>query len=150
NMVELLGAKPVFVDVDPDTLLLTPAAAAAAITARTSAIIPVHLYGQMCDMKGVQEILQERPDIAVIEDCAHCFEGTRDRYLPGKYSTAAIFSFYATKNVTCGEGGAVITNNRELAAMVHQTKLHGMSQGAADRFQRGQYRHWDMTVLGVK
>jgi dTDP-4-amino-4,6-dideoxygalactose transaminase len=150
NMVELLGAKPVFVDVNPDTLLLEPAAVAAAITPRTCAIIPVHLYGQMCDMKGFQELSRERPEIAVIEDCAHCFEGARDGYMPGKYSTAAIFSFYATKNVTCGEGGAVITNNRELAAKVRQTRLHGMSQGAADRFQRGQYRHWDMAVLGVK
>jgi dTDP-4-amino-4,6-dideoxygalactose transaminase len=150
NVVELLGAKPVFVDVDPDTLLLNPAAVATAITARTRAIIPVHLYGQMCDMRGFQEISLGRPGIAVIEDCAHCFEGTRDGYLPGRYSTAAIFSFYATKNVTCGEGGAVITNNNELAIKVRQTQLHGMSQGATDRFQRGQYRHWDMAVLGVK
>jgi UDP-4-amino-4-deoxy-L-arabinose-oxoglutarate aminotransferase len=70
--------------------------------------------------------------------------------MPGKYSTAAIFSFYATKNVTCGEGGAVITNDTELAAQVRMTRLSGMSQGAVDRFQQGQYRHWDMPVLGVK
>lgn len=150
NVVELLGATPVFVDVNPETLLLDPAAAAAAITARTRAIIPVHLYGQMCDMKRLQEVSREGPEIAVIEDCAHCFEGTREDYMPGRYSTAAIFSFYATKNVTCGEGGAVITNNPELARKVRQTRLHGMSLGAADRFQRGSYRHWDMALLGVK
>jgi len=150
NMPELLGAKPVFVDVDPETLLLTPEAVGAKITTRTRAVIPVHLYGQMCDMKGFRDLLNGRPDIALIEDCAHCFEGTRDGYAPGEYSTAAIFSFYATKNVTCGEGGAVITNNEELASKVRQTRLHGMSQGAADRFHRGQYRHWDMTMLGVK
>jgi UDP-4-amino-4-deoxy-L-arabinose-oxoglutarate aminotransferase len=150
NVVELLGAKPVFVDVNPDTLLLEPAAVAAAITPRTRAIVPVHLYGQMCDMQGFRDVSQERPGIAVIEDCAHCFEGSRDGCLPGRYSTAAIFSFYATKNVTCGEGGAVIVNSPELAAKVRQTRLHGMSQGAVDRFERGEYRHWDMPVLGVK
>ena len=131
-------------------LLLDPAAVAGAITPRTRAIIPVHLYGLMCDIKGFREILRGRPDIAIIEDCAHCLEGARDGYLPGHYSTAAIFSFYATKNVTCGEGGAVITGDRNLAAKVRQTRLHGMSQGAADRFQRGEYRHWDMAVLGMK
>ena len=81
---------------------------------------------------------------------AHCFEGSRDGAVPGQHSTAAIFSFYATKNVTCGEGGAVITNDADLAAKIRQTRLHGMTQGAADRFQRGQYRHWDMELLGVK
>src|SRR5215469_11040902 len=150
NVVELLGAKPVFVDVDAETLLLEPGAAEAAITPRTRAIIPVHLYGQMCDMKGFQDVVRTRRSIALIEDCAHCFEGTRDGYLPGKYSTAAVFSFYATKNITCGEGGAVITNDAALAVKIGQTKLHGMSQGAADRFQRGQYRHWDMAQLGFK
>ncbi len=150
NVVELLGARPVFVDVNPETLLMDPEAAAAAITARTRAIIPVHLYGQMCDMRGFAEMLRDRPDIALIEDCAHCFEGTRESEGPGRHSTAAIFSFYATKNVTCGEGGAVITNDADLAARVRQTRLHGMSQGAADRFQRGAYRHWDMAALGVK
>ena len=150
NVVELLGAKPVFVDVDPDTLLLDPASAEKAITARTRAIIPVHLYGQMCDMRGFREMLGCRTEIALIEDCAHCFEGSRDGYLPGRYSTAAIFSFYATKNVTCGEGGAVITSDADLAGKLRQTRLHGMSQGAADRFHKGSYRHWDMAMLGVK
>jgi dTDP-4-amino-4,6-dideoxygalactose transaminase len=150
NVVELLGAKPVFVDVRPETLLMEPSAVAAALTPRTRAVIPVHLYGQMCDLKGMRGALVSRPDIAVIEDCAHCFEGSRDGYLPGKHSDAAIFSFYATKNVTCGEGGAVITNRPWLASKVRQTRLHGMSQGAVDRFRGGQYRHWDMTALGVK
>ena len=150
NIVELLGAKAVFVDVDPDTLLLNPRAAAQAITARTRAIIPVHLYGQMCDMAGFQEILRSRPDIAIIEDCAHCFEGTRNGEAPGKRSAAAVFSFYATKNVACGEGGAIVTNDSALAEKVRQTRLHGMSAGAADRFKLGMYRHWDMAMLGTK
>lgn len=150
NIVEILGAKPVFVDVDPETLLLTPAAIKAALTPRTRAVMPVHLYGLMCDMTGIQEVLRDRPDIAVIEDCAHCFEGSRDGYLPGKYSHCAVFSFYATKNVACGEGGAIVSNDSELAGKIRQTRLHGMSQGAVDRFRLGQYRHWDMAMLGTK
>lgn len=150
NAAELLGAKVVFADVDPATLLLTPEAVAAKLTPRTKVVIPVHLYGQMCDMIGLGRVLNARPDISVIEDCAHCFEGSRGPVRPGSHGRAAIFSFYATKNVTCGEGGAIITNDSELAGRIRQTRLHGMSQGAIDRFREGQYRHWDMACMGVK
>ncbi len=150
NVVELLGAKVVFVDVDPDTLLMTPERIEAAITDKTRAVIPVHLYGQMCDMKAIQEVVSKHDNIAVIEDAAHCFEGQRENYRPGAYSDVAIFSFYATKNVTCGEGGAIITRNQKLAENLAKTRLHGMSAGAVDRFKKGAYRHWDMEVLGVK
>lgn len=150
NVVELLGAKPVFVDVDPDTLLMSLDGVANALSRRTRAIIPVHLYGQMYDMIALKAILENRPDVAIVEDCAHCFEGGRDGYAPGAYSDAAIFSFYATKNVTCGEGGAVVTNRSDLGERIRKTRLHGMSVGAADRFKVGQYRHWDMESMGVK
>lgn len=150
NVVEVLGARPVFVDVDPESLLLTPEAVAAALTPRTRAVIPTHLYGQMCDMVGIRKVLAGRPDVLVIEDCAHCFEGSRDGYRPGQHGDLAIFSFYATKNVTCGEGGAVVTNHAELAERIQRTRLHGMSKAAVDRFHGGRYSHWDMAVLGVK
>ena len=148
NVVELVGARPVFVDVDPTTLLMTPEHAAAAVTARTRAVIPVHLYGQMCDVRGLRAILP--PTVAIIEDCAHAFESTRDGYLPGAHADMAIFSFYATKNVTCGEGGAVVTRREDLVDRLSATRLHGMSKGAADRFSGGRYNHWDMAVLGTK
>ncbi|MBI1244814.1 MAG: DegT/DnrJ/EryC1/StrS aminotransferase family protein [Alphaproteobacteria bacterium] len=148
NMVELVGAKPVFVDVDPDTLLMTPDMAARAVTPKTKACIPVHMYGLMCDMKGLRAALPS--SIKIIEDCAHCFEGTRDGELPGRHSDMSIFSFYATKNVTCGEGGAVVLRDSDLFAKLQQTRQHGMSAVAADRFKAGQYRHWDMGRLGVK
>ncbi len=150
NVVELLGANVVFVDVDPDTLLITPDLIEAAITDKTRAVIPVHLYGQMCDMKSIQAVVAKHANISIIEDSAHCFEGQRESYRPGAYSDAAIFSFYATKNVTCGEGGAIITRNQELAEKLAKTRLHGMSAGAVDRFKKGAYRHWDMDCLGVK
>ncbi|MGA0841779.1 MAG: DegT/DnrJ/EryC1/StrS family aminotransferase [Candidatus Nanopelagicales bacterium] len=149
NVVELVGAKPIFVDVDPDTLLITSEFIEPAITKNTKAIIPVHMYGQMCDMKAMSN-LAKKYNLAIIEDCAHAFEAKLNDERPGKYSDFAIFSFYATKNVTCGEGGAVITNNENLYSKLIQTVLHGMSAGAADRFQKGQYRHWGMERLGTK
>jgi dTDP-4-amino-4,6-dideoxygalactose transaminase len=149
NVVELVGAKPIFVDVDPDTLLITSEFIKPAITKKTKAVIPVHMYGQMCDMKAIKDLLKGT-GIAIIEDCAHTFEAKLNDERPGKYSDFAIFSFYATKNVTCGEGGAVITNDEKLYQNLIQTVLHGMSAGAADRFEKGQYRHWGMDRLGTK
>ena len=150
NVAELVGAKPVFVDVEPDTLMPTPETVRAAVTANTRAVIPVHLYGQMCDVAAPRAALADRPDIAIVEDCAHAFEASLDGDLPGAHSDAAVFSFYATKNVTCGEGGAIITRDPQLYEAVLQTRLHGMSAGAIDRFARSKYRHWDMTRLGTK
>lgn len=148
NMVELIGGKAVFVDVDPDTLLLTPAAVKAAVTPRTKAVMPVHLYGQMVDIKALRAAIG--PGVRIIEDCAHCFEGTLNGDRPGAHSDIAIFSFYATKNVTTGEGGAMITKDAALAEKLKVTRLHGMSAGAIDRFRAGAYNHWDMLQLGVK
>ena len=150
NIVELVGAKPIFIDCDPDTLLITPELVKAAITKNTKAVIPVHMYGQMCDIKAIREILPKDQKISIIEDCAHTFEAKFNGDRPGKYSDASIFSFYATKNVTCGEGGAIITNDSNLFERIQQSILHGMSAGAADRFKEGQYKHWGMEHLGAK
>ena len=150
NVVELVGAKPVFIDCDPDTLLVTPELIKAAITKNTKVVIPVHMYGQMCDIKAIKEVLPKGQKISILEDCAHTFEAKFNGERPGKYSDAAIFSFYATKNVTCGEGGAIITNDEKLFERIQQSILHGMSAGAADRFKAGQYRHWGMDHLGTK
>lgn len=153
NVVELLGATTVLVDIDPETLLLTPEIAAAAVTPRTKAVQPVHLYGQMVDIAALRRALDAAApgrSIAIIEDCAHCFEGTLHGKRPGVHSDAAIFSFYATKNVTCGEGGAIIFTNTALYTATTETRLHGMSAMAKDRFVAGQYRQWDMPRLGVK
>ena len=150
NVVELVGARPVFVDCDPDTLLITPELIKAAITKNTKAVIPVHMYGQMCDVKAIREILPKDQKISIIEDCAHTFEAKFNGERPGKHSDASIFSFYATKNVTCGEGGAIITGDSNLFERIQQAILHGMSAGAADRFKSGQYKHWGMDHLGTK
>jgi UDP-4-amino-4-deoxy-L-arabinose-oxoglutarate aminotransferase len=151
NIVELCGARPVFVDVDPATLLLDIEQTRAAITPRTKVVMPVHLYGQMCDMARLVEAVKSvREDIVVIEDCAHAFESRFGGTRPGTYGDVAIFSFYATKNVTCGEGGAIISRHGDLMQRIKPALLHGMSAGAADRFAGAYYKHWDVERLGTK
>ncbi len=150
NAVEWVGARPVFVDVDPGTLLMTPEHVTAALTPRTRAVIPVHLYGQMCDLAGIRQALQGREDVAIVEDAAHCFEGDFRGHRPGALSDAAVFSFYATKNITCGEGGAIVTRRDDLAERMRRIRTQGMTADAKDRFAGGRYTHWDMTDLGLK
>ena len=148
NVVEIVGAKPVFVDVEPGTFLIDLEKVAEALTPKTKAVIPVHLYGQMVDIAALRSVVGDA--IRIIEDCAHCFEGRLNGQRPGAYSDAAIFSFYATKNVTCGEGGAVISSDEAFMDLLQQTVLHGMSAGADRRFEGQLYRHWDMERLGTK
>ena len=151
NIVELVGARPVFVDVDPATLLMDVERCRAAITPRTRLVMPVHLYGQMLDMaRLVATVKGVRGDIVVLEDCAHAFESSYAGERPGHHGDLAIFSFYATKNVTCGEGGAIICRDAALMARIRRALLHGMSAGAADRFVGAYYRHWDVEEVGTK
>ena len=148
NTVLYTGATPVFVDVESKTGLIDVERIEAAITQKTKAIIPVHLYGQMCDMKAIRK-LADKHGLIVIEDCAHAIESNRDGVRPGHLGDVACFSFYATKNITSGEGGAIVTNSRILADKVKLLRQHGMSASAADRYV-SVYRHWDMEMLGWK
>lgn len=148
NIVLQCGATPVFVDSDPVTGNMDIESLEAKITARTRAVIPVHLYGQMADMKAIREIA-DRHGLRVLEDSAHCIEGQRDGYGPGQLGDAACFSFYATKNISCGEGGAISTNDSRLAEQLRLLRLHGMNKSAADRYTKS-YQHWDMEILGYK
>lgn len=142
------GAKPVFVDVKPETGNMDVSRIEPAITAQTKAIVPVHLYGQMCDMRAIRK-LADTYGLYVIEDAAHCVEGSREGVRPGDLGDTACFSFYATKSLSCGEGGALVTDNDALAGKLRLLSLHGMSKTAADRHREG-YRHWDMEILGWK
>ncbi len=148
NSVIHAGAKPVFVDVEPETGNLDAALIEKAVTPRTKAIIPVHLYGQMCDMKRIREIADRR-GLAVIEDAAHAVEAERDGVRVGQLGDAACYSFYATKNIASGEGGAVCTNNADAAELLRMLRMHGIDKSAIDRYTR-RYQHWDMPVLGWK
>ena len=142
------GAKPVFVDVEPDTGNIDVECIEAAITPKTKAILPVHLYGLMADMRAIRAVADQHK-LAVVEDAAHCVEGSRDRVRPGQLSDAACFSFYATKNLTCGEGGAIATNKSALHEQLRLIRLHGMTKTAYDRSEEG-YTHWDMVRMGWK
>jgi len=148
NVVEHCGAKPVFVDVEEDTGNLDARQIEAVIGPKTKAIIPVHLYGQMCDMRSISTIAQKH-NLRVIEDCAHCIEGVRDGVRVGELSDAACFSFYATKNITSGEGGAITCNDEESAHWYSCARSHGMTKNAAQRYEK-LYEHWDMEFLGYK
>jgi len=148
NSIIYTGARPVFVDVEPETGNIDADLIEAAVTPRTKAIMPVHLHGQMCDMKRIREIA-DKPGLVVIEDAAHAIEAVRDGARPVKLGEAACFSFYATKNITSGEGGAIGTNNKQIAEKLMKLRLHGMSKGAAERYSR-RYEHWDMEMLGWK
>ncbi len=142
------GATPVFADVIQKNGLIDPNCIVSAIGPKTKAIIPVHLYGTMVDMKALRQIADQH-NLFIIEDAAHCIEGERDSIRPGQLSDAACYSFYATKNLTCGEGGALGTNNNDLAKKIRLLRQHGMSKEAADRYN-GTYQHWDMVELGWK
>jgi UDP-4-amino-4-deoxy-L-arabinose-oxoglutarate aminotransferase len=148
NAVLMAGARPVFADVDPDTSLLTVETVQPHLTPRTRAIIPVHLYGLLCDMEALRALANER-GLILIEDSAHCLEARRGTARPGSHSRCACLSFYATKNITCGEGGALVTNDAALAERVRRLALHGMTTSAYDRYAR-RYQHWDMPQWGWK
>jgi dTDP-4-amino-4,6-dideoxygalactose transaminase len=148
NAVLHAGATPVFVDVERETGNLNAELVEAAITERTKAIIPVHLYGQMCDMVKLRSIA-DKHRLSIIEDAAHAIEASRDGVTVGKLADTACFSFYATKNITSGEGGAVTTGNAVLADELRMLRQHGIDRGAADRYTK-RYEHWDMPLLGWK
>lgn len=130
NMICLLGATPVFVDVDPDTLMVTPQTVQAALTPRTKAIIPVHYAGAPCDLSSLRQIARQR-GIALIEDAAHAV-GTRYEGRAVGSSGTAIFSFHAIKNLTCAEGGMLVTDDAQLAQRVRRLRSHGLADDAFD------------------
>ncbi|GIW56088.1 MAG: spore coat protein [Nitrospiraceae bacterium] len=128
------GATPVFVDVDEASLNIDPAAAEAAITSRTRAIIPVHFAGLSCDMDAILA-LAAKHGLAVIEDAAHALPATYNGHLVGTLpSSATVFSFYATKTLATGEGGMVVTRDPSLAARLRTLRLHGIDRDVFARY----------------
>lgn len=142
------GATPVFVDVEEETGNLNAELIESAITDKTKAILPVHIYGQMCDMKKIKEIA-ERYNLHIIEDAAHAAEASRDGIRVGQVSDAVCFSFYATKSITSGEGGAISTGDKKIAETLKMLRLHGINSEAISRYTK-RYQHWDMHILGWK
>jgi dTDP-4-amino-4,6-dideoxygalactose transaminase len=134
EVVRYLGADVKLVDIDPATLNIDPAAIEAAITPRTKAILPVHYGGLAADMAAVHDIAQ-RHGLKVVEDAAHALPTTCGGALVGTLDSAAtVFSFYANKTITTGEGGMLVTRDDDLAKRARVMRLHGMSRDAFDRF----------------
>lgn len=148
NMIALLGAEPVMIDVDKDTLMVTPEAIEAAITPRTKAIIPVHYAGAPADMDAIHEIGQ-RYGIPVIEDAAHA-AGTEYKGQHVGRSGTAIFSFHAIKNMSCAEGGLIVTDDSELATRIRSLKFHGLGVDAFDRQTHGRAPQAEVISPGFK
>ncbi len=134
EVIRYFGADPVLVDIDPGTLCIDPRAVEAKLSARTRGILPVHYGGLACDMESLQRIASSR-ELFLIEDAAHALPTRADGELVGALdTTAAVFSFYATKPLATGEGGMVATRDPDLAARVRTMRLHGMSRDAFDRY----------------
>lgn len=144
----LTGAKPVFADVDPRTGILDPASAEQKITPRTKGICPVHLYGTMAPMDRFREIADKHA-LLLVEDAAHCIEGTGPGFSPGSLSDAVAFSFYTTKNITSGEGGAVATRHPQIAQKVRLLRNHGINRSAIERFT-DKVSAYDVEEYGFK
>ncbi len=148
NSVIMAGGVPVFVDVDRATGNIDPAAVEAAVTERTKAVLPVHLYGQMCDMERIREIA-DRHGLTVVEDSAHSLESEWKGKKSGHYGDFACFSFYATKNITSGEGGAISVKNAESVELLRKLRLHGLETSAADR-HTSHFEQYDVCLFGWK
>jgi dTDP-4-amino-4,6-dideoxygalactose transaminase len=125
NSVAMTGATPVFADIEPDTFCLDPAAVAAAVTARTAAIMPVHLYGQPARWPGLAEVAA-RHGLLLVEDAAQAHAATYGGVPTGALGDVAAFSFYATKNMTTGEGGMVVCQDEATARRVRLLRNQGM------------------------
>ncbi len=149
NVIVHVGAKPVFVDVNPDTLNIDPDKIEEKITKNTKAIIPVHFLGQPCDMDKISA-LAKKYNLVVIEDAAHALETVYKGRKIGNISDFTAFSFYATKNITTGEGGMLTTNNDEAIDKVRMLSLHGISRDAWKRYSESGYKHWEIMFPGYK
>ncbi|MEZ0372559.1 MAG: DegT/DnrJ/EryC1/StrS family aminotransferase, partial [Candidatus Sericytochromatia bacterium] len=149
NMIVMAGATPVLADIDPQTLNLDPKAVAAAITPRTRAIIPVHLAGQPCDLAPLLE-LAETHRLRVIDDAAHAVGASYQDRPIGAWCDATAFSFYATKNITTGEGGMLTSPHPEFMEKVRPLSLHGLSKDAWKRYSAEGFQHYLVDAPGFK
>lgn len=149
NAILHAGATPVLADVDPETFNIDPDAVARKITKKTKAILPVHFAGRACDMNALLRVAKDAR-LKVIEDCAHAVETTWRGRKAGTFGDAGCFSFYATKNVTTGEGGLVLAKSAAVADRIKRLALHGMSKDAWKRYSDSGYVHYDVVDLGYK
>ncbi len=149
NAVIHCGARPVFADVDVDTMNLDPDAVAQVITSRTGAILPVHFAGRPADVNAL-EYLARRSDAQLIEDAAHALGASTAGVRVGAFGDFTCFSFYSTKNLTTGEGGMVTTASAEWAAAVRVASRHGIKQSAWSRQSPDRAPDYEVVCPGFK
>ncbi len=148
NLIVLAGARPVFVDVDKDTLIATPERIEAAVTSRTKAIIPVHYAGAAADMEPIRKLAAAK-GVAVIEDAAHSI-GTEYRGERVGRRGTSVFSFHPIKNITTGEGGMVVSDDAAFLDEVKRLKFHGLGVDAFDRKMQGRSPQAQVMQPGFK
>jgi len=149
NAIIHAGARPVFVDIESSTANIDPEQIEKQITARTRAIIPVHLYGRPCNMDRIMDIAKKH-HLIVIEDAAHAIEAVYKGKKIGTIGDITVFSFYVTKNLVTGEGGMVTTESDKYAEKVETYGLHGMSRGAWKRYSDEGFKHYQVVFPGFK
>lgn len=151
EVVRYLGATPVFADIDPDTLCLGVEAIEPLLTTRTKAIVPVHFTGRSCDMTAIQALARAR-GVKVMDDAAHALPTVHQGKIIGDTGAdVTVFSFYANKTMTTGEGGMLVTRDPELAQRARVMRLHGIDRDVFDRFtaQRASWLY-DVVAPGYK
>ncbi len=151
EVVRYLGAKPVFVDIEPDTLCMDVAAVEAAITPATKVIMPVHFAGRPCDMTGLRT-LADRHDLRILDDAAHALPAAhKGTAIGADFADATAFSFYANKTMTTGEGGMLVTRDPKIAQRARIMRLHGIDRDVFNRFtdKKAPY-FYDVVAPGFK
>lgn len=149
NVVHHLGAKPVFVDIEPDTYNIDPEKIILAITSKTKAIIPVHYSGQPCNMKRIMKIAADY-NLRVIEDAAHAIGAEYKGKKVGGQGNLTCFSLFPTKNITTGEGGVITLNDKEKALRLKKLRLHGMSKDGWKRYDQAESWYYEIHEAGYK
>ena len=141
------NAKPVIADINENDFFLSISNLKKNITKRTKAIIPVHIYGQVCNIDEVLDVARDN-DLKIIEDCAHAIGTFHNSKHVGTLGDTGCFSFYPTKNITTAEGGMVITNSKKIAEKVRQLRNHGMSKSLKSRYSGGYPWIFDISEPG--
>lgn len=151
EVVRYLGADPVFVDVEPESLNIDLEAAKSAVSERTRAVLPVHFAGLAVNLSRLRNFADEH-GLRVVEDAAHALPSTSDGTVIGMgTSDAVVFSFYATKTMTTGEGGMVVTSDGDMAERFRTMRLHGINRNVFDRYQsKTPSWHYDVVAPGFK
>ncbi len=149
NAIVHCGARPVFVDVDPFDLNIDPDKIKKAITAKTKCIIPVHLYGQPCDMGSILRLARKN-NIFVVEDAAHALETIYQNKKIGGISDITCFSFHPGKNITCAEGGMLVTNKKAIARRAQIMSFHGIEKDTWKRHNKRKIGDFTLIEAGYK